>query len=293
MTLPLTDLKFSQINSEMGRASTAVLNMDDAEGRKLAAAGNTGQDQASKTSIMASKFRGHARNKFYVASDRKNVNMYDDVSASNYAAGKTYVTYTVNAGIKVGSANTGSPGMVIAGFNSGDLVELVNNGTIQGCGGAGGVGNFGSIIFNGVIGGTGGSPGGPAMQVSCAITITNTGGIWGGGGGGGAGDGASNFGGIFNPEYRPIAYGGSGGGGAGYDPGAGGGGGYPASPGTSSAGGAGSSGYSAGGPGGGPGLDGTTVNGYWPAGSAGAAISGKSYINGGAGASGDVRGSQT
>lgn len=292
MVLPLTDLKFSQINAEMGRSSTASLSMNDAEGRRLAAAGNTGQNQSSGTSINAGNFKGHARNIYTVAANRQNITVYNDISAGNYAAGKTYVTYTINGGVVVGSFNAAVNSMVINNFSSGDIVDLVNNGTIVGKGGYGGNGNWGAVYYNGVLGGTGGGPGGQAMLVTYPITLVNNGGIWGGGGGGGGADGASKYNGIISGGYSPIAYGGSGGGGAGYDPGSGGGGGYPASAGTTTAGGAPSTGYLTGGAGGGPGQAGTTVSGYFPAGAAGKALTGKSNINGGAGASGDVRGTQ-
>jgi hypothetical protein len=59
---------------------------------------------------------------------------------------------------------------------------LINNGTIYGVNGQGGWGFF-SAPFSDYAGGDGAS----AIELSCPITIHNSGNIWGGGGGGGGG----------------------------------------------------------------------------------------------------------
>jgi hypothetical protein len=98
-------------------------------------------------------------------------------------------------------------------FPGGTTITLLNNGLIQGAGGAGG--NGGSTVS---ANGTGGQGGGHALSLQVALTIDNTNGfIWGGGGGGGGGAGT----GLIDDgteHHAPIAGGaggGAGGGGAG------------------------------------------------------------------------------
>lgn len=81
-------------------------------------------------------------------------------------------------------------------------IDLINNGTILGCGGYGGAGGAGSPVAGsaGVYGGTG-------ILANWYVNITNNGTIAGGGGGGGGGGGAN---------YGDWYGGGGGGGGAPY-----------------------------------------------------------------------------
>ena len=152
-----------------------------------------------------------------------------------YVAGISDITVTVPG--TIGSANTASYAMLVpSAFNPADTVTIVNNGVIQGAGGAGGRGRtgVGPTSFPSIAG----SVGGNALYVNRPTIITNNGTLAGGGGGGGG------------PAYRTITVkgtttfygGGGGGGGAGTVGGAGGvpnpGGGAGAA-GTSGAGGAG------------------------------------------------------
>lgn len=85
------------------------------------------------------------------------------------------VVATINSGVTVFSNSTGSYAMTVSGQFPGG-VELINNGTILGRGGAGGASTLN------------GGNGGPALLVQSAITINNSSGrIAGGGGGGGGG----------------------------------------------------------------------------------------------------------
>jgi hypothetical protein len=178
---------------------------------------------------------------FYSSSNRVRVsitasgNNYDVYTnrGPSYVAGKTDLTVTVPG--TIGSANTGSYAMLVpSAFSPTDTVTIINNGVIQGAGGAGGRGS-GVGPFNA---GAAGSVGGNAVYVNRPTTITNNGTLAGGGGGGG-GAGAR----VVPGKPAPITYvGGGGGGGAGT---VGGAGGVPTSgpaagaAGTSGAGGAG------------------------------------------------------
>ena len=106
-----------------------------------------------------------------------------------YVAGKTDLTVVVNSGIYIYSDNIAIPALSLGAINSGDTVQIINNGFILGKGGAVNTG-----------------AGGLAISLGSATTINNTNAsayIGGGGGGGGVGGGAGYCG------------GGTGGGGAG------------------------------------------------------------------------------
>lgn len=146
---------------------------------------------------------------------------------SGYISGGTTVTLTVNSGISVGSTTTANPALAVSGWAAGDTVSIVNNGTIEGCGGEGGRAGGGP-------GNLPGGAGGPALTVSYAVVIDNASGIVAGGGGGGGGGGG-------NSPAVATGRAGAGGGGAGIDGGIGGTGGGSGNgqPGTATAGGAG------------------------------------------------------
>jgi hypothetical protein len=244
MVLPLNNLSFSQINTELGRSSNATISLNDAEVRKLAAVGGTGQSTTSGTSMVAGGLRGHSRVKKTITGTYTTTDFLTLLSPQYSAAGKTYCTAVIDAGAVIGATNTSSYALTLNG-NAGDVIEIVNNGIITGAGGDGSSGNSGN-----------GADGGNALNATFPTFITNNGSIWGGGGGGGGGA----AGGDGSPKPAPVG-GAGGGGGAGYVPGNGGGGG---SNGTTSAGGGGgfnggTSGH--GGAGGGPGLVGETTSG--------------------------------
>ena len=143
-----------------------------------------------------------------IASNTANY-VLNTAKVTGYVAGKTDVTLTINNGVFVSSASTGSYAFTVDNsWTSGDIVKVINNGIIIGDGGNGG---------NGGGGGGAGSPGGsggPAILAQYAVAITNNNRVAGGGGGGGGGAGSAGF----------SLGGGGGGGGIGGGNGGGGGG---------------------------------------------------------------------
>jgi hypothetical protein len=119
------------------------------------------------------------------------------------------LTVNINAGVTIGSSNTGQPALTTGPFASGSSITINNNGTIAGAGGNGGstLGDNGS----GSCPNINGLPGGNALDLACqGVIINNTGTIGGGGGGGGAGADLS----VLN-QCTTSEEGASGGGGAG------------------------------------------------------------------------------
>jgi hypothetical protein len=96
-------------------------------------------------------------------------------------------TVTINSGVYVYSTSTGAYAFSTGTtFPAGSTLALVNNGTILGMGGGGGIGAGSYNPAYGAIS-TAGAVGGPAILAQNAISITNNGVISGGGGGGGGG----------------------------------------------------------------------------------------------------------
>lgn len=204
-----------------------------------------------------------------ISGDTHNYNIFAN-RGSEYEAGNSIITLTINSGIYVGSTSTGTPGLTIpTDFDAGDQINIINNGFIVGAGGNGGAGGQTSGHQVGLSGGAGG----PAILASRAVTITNNGTVGGGGGGGGGGgykQYCTSYYGSFCTGYG-VSNGGAGGGGAGYNAGSGGSK-------TSGGGGGSSSGNGSGGNGG-------SGGGLGSAGSSGAASS--SYGGGAGGAAGN------
>lgn len=125
-----------------------------------------------------------------------------DLSANNIdlftVAGSPVVAgdyvFTISAGVVIGSASVATPSLSCSAFPPGSTVKLINLGTIDGRGGAGGTG--GSVFWGGpdndspyYTPGGGGGPGGDAISLGFDITIDNANGRIAGGGGGGGGGG--------------------------------------------------------------------------------------------------------
>lgn len=217
MTLPTTNIKFSQINSELYRSSTAQLNTNDSSVRKLASTGNSGQNLASGTEIRISRLLGRSRFIRTFTTSVQNPNLVTEATSNGrYSAGLSWVSCTVNNGVVIGSSSTTTPAFSSSTFVNGDLldIDVQTGGYIAGAGGRGGNGGRGG---DGSSGSSAGTAGGTAIQATVSVFLTNNGIIGGGGGGGGGGNGDN--------DNIATDGGGGGGGGAGNIVGVGGNGG--------------------------------------------------------------------
>lgn len=251
MALPSSGpLAFTNIQTEFGGTNPIGLNEYYRGGPYVPSGPSTATIPTAGT-IAANNFYGTSRRisvPLTISSPTYNYDVYTN-RGPTYEAGITDVTVTVSPGAIVGSTSTATYAMLVPNtFSPGDSVTIVNNGVIQGMGGAGG----NSIL--GASPGPAGSGGGNALYVNRPTTIRNNAVIAGGGGGGGAGGGGQD-------DKGPARRGGGGGGGAGYNGGPGGAGPAGGSPGSSASGGGGGGGdASSGGPGGGRGASGSSGN---------------------------------
>lgn len=146
-----------------------------------------------------------------LSSSTANYNLF---TAAGSPAGAVNLTLTINSGVTVYSSSTGTAALIASGFAVGSVITIINNGDIQGAGGALGAGGYSAP---GAPGGAGGD------AIACGSTATyfidnTSGNIYGGGGGGGGGGGAyQNF---YDGKgaYVSTSYysGGNGGNGQGY-----------------------------------------------------------------------------
>jgi hypothetical protein len=121
-----------------------------------------------------------------IAGNVNNYNLSTALQSLGWTTAKrARVEVTINSGVTVGSASTGSPAFLV-NLKDIDYVTVINNGNIFGAAGAGG-GSFANS--NGAAGGVGGT----ALQALSNVRVVNNG-IIGGGGGGGGGAGASRVG---------------------------------------------------------------------------------------------------
>lgn len=189
----------SQVNTEVNAAATTQISLNDTAVRALAGKTVNG----SQISMYDLGGKSGTVTLAYTFSSNTTQTTINVSTITGYRAGKTTLNITINSGVIVYSNSTGTPGLTITGATAGDVVNLINNGYILGCGGAGGNGGqYSAVQTNALTGGAGG----PALSIGCTLTITNYGTIGGGGGGGGGGAGG------VNTSYP----GGGGGGGAGY-----------------------------------------------------------------------------
>jgi len=189
------------IQIENGGNGTTQISLNDAAVRSLAGV-------PSGAIIMQTNFYGKANQfAFSIASNQTNANLRTLAVNAGWDQSSKVVA-TINGGVIVSANSTGTPGLVINGSFPGG-VELINNGTIAGMGGAAGAGaSWFKPYKEAVINGNAGLSGGLALSVSTAVSITNNS-IIGGGGGGGGGGGANT---AFIGGVRRY-YGGGGGGG--------------------------------------------------------------------------------
>jgi hypothetical protein len=274
-----------------GQSITAYSAASKPPGQLCSAASETRSCGASGTLSGSFTSQSCTNTTVTFSSSTSNINLWNHLVAngwSNSGQAGTWIV-SISSGVVIGSSSTGVPAFDTGTFPAGSTLQLTNNGTITGRGGAGGAGGKGASSCALVTAPTAGGAGGPALQMRLATTLTNNGSIWGGGGGGGGGRAR---GGNEAPKG-----GGGGGAGAGLVANAGGVGGTGAAgagatgaSGTLTSGGnggaAGGIGAGTGGAGGGPGLAGSAATGgegtcsqaNAAGGAAGSAVLGNSFI---------------
>jgi len=156
--------------------------------------------------INTLEFAGVPLFAFVISSNENNWSLDAELSAAGYSSGEIDITITIDSGVLVGTASTGTAGMILQAQEGASTISLTNNGTISGAGGAGG--NGGAAGYSAP---TIGQSGGTALSVAHATTLVNNGEMRGGGGGGGGGAGATH-GGTCSGQVN----GAGGGGGTGY-----------------------------------------------------------------------------
>lgn len=174
----------SQINTELGFASSASVSLQDSAVRTLLG--------KSTSSSQISLYDGYGKSAATVLSrditwNLSNYDMRADAIALGWDGVKALnFTVTLNAGYAIMSASTGSYAFYVSPtFPAGSKLTLVNWGYIVGRGGDGGRG--GDSYVNNTGNGVAGNGGGPALYAGFSISINNGGYIGGGGGGGGGG----------------------------------------------------------------------------------------------------------
>ena len=84
-----------------------------------------------------------------IAANTNNYNLKDYLAGTGYYPGRSVVNLTVNANVIVSSDSAGAPALIVDGLVTGDVVNLTNNGTIQGRGGNGGAAGAYSSVTGG------------------------------------------------------------------------------------------------------------------------------------------------
>lgn len=189
------------IEIENGGNGTTMISLNDTAVRNLAGV-------PSGAITMPTNFYGKSNRVAIAITISANTANYtlNTAKATGYVAGKSDITLTINSGVIVSSASTGSYAFVVdTSWAAGDTITIVNNGTILGKGGNGGIGATNSV------GAGAGTSAGPALNVQRATSINNVNRIAGGGGGGGGG--AKGF--AIHGKNQDDWGGGGGGGGIG------------------------------------------------------------------------------
>jgi len=219
MALPTSGtITLDEIHVEAGGTTNTTATINDADIRALIgkAAGVTmsfDEWYGASAAVTINLTIGANTNNYNIQNSR----------GGTYVAGVTTVNLTINSGVTVGSTSTGTYALDTGtGWASGDVINIINNGTVKGKGANGGAGGdrvFGISSTAGAAGGVGGN----AFRAQFATTFTNNGSVYGGGGGGGGG---GSIEGLETKTLQEFAYGGGGGGGgAGVNSGTGGAGG--------------------------------------------------------------------
>jgi len=221
MALPNSGpLTLNQIHVEAGGSPGTTAALNDSDIRGLIGKGS-GAQMAFNEWYGAS---AEVNIPLTISGDTANYNIYSN-RGPTYDPGKSNITLTINPGVTVSSNSTPAYALDTgSGWNPGDSVTVVNNGTIKGMGGAAGDGIAGSVnaslpygtnIYPTALANSPGDSGGQAFQAQYPVTFTNNGSVYGGGGGGGGGGGYAYyycFGKLCATDW---VGGGAGGGGAG------------------------------------------------------------------------------
>lgn len=167
----------SDVNVELGNSATAQIALGQASVRSLygvaSGAIRLAADGYGKSNRPAISYT------FTTSAANASLNI---TTLGGYSAGKSDVTVTVNAGVYLWASTTSNHGLSLTGGSSGDVITLVNNGYIIGCGGNANANSNGSA-------------GGPALSLGFNIRLTNNSYIAGGGGGGATGNNGNTTGG--------------------------------------------------------------------------------------------------
>ena len=206
MALPTSGtITLDEIHVEAGGTTNTTATINDADIRALIgkAAGVTmsfDEWYGASAAVTINLTIGANTNNYNIQNSR----------GGTYVAGVTTVNLTINSGVTVGSTSTGTYALDTGtGWASGDVINIINNGTVKGCGGNGGAG--GNIVYNtSFTNGSAGAVGGQAFRAQFACTFTNNGSVYGCGGGGGGG---GSIEGLETKTLQTYAYGGGGGGG--------------------------------------------------------------------------------
>ena len=186
MALPSSgSLSMSQVNTEIGRSSSANISLGETNVRALA--------RVSSGTISMQDLRGKAfLFTFSITSNQTSANLR--TLAVNAGWDQVLpVRATINSGVTItgSTANNSTPALHINGsWPNG--VTLINNGLIIGRGGNGGNGG-GFTSDTNITSAGNGVGGGRALRVDVPASINNQGTIAGGGGGGGGGQGLRVF----------------------------------------------------------------------------------------------------
>lgn len=185
--LPVDKISMSDCNVELGRNTSAEIDLNDGEVRYMAV--------KPQGRIAMSDLQGKAnafQTTIYESAANINVATF---CFNNGWSGASKVQLTINSDVWVYSTNSNKAALIIDGDFPGGL-SIINNGFIVGAGGTGG--GINSI--------TNGNDGGIAISTIIPLNIRNDGYIAGGGGGGGAA--------YFSDDKKHYVGGGGGAGGS-------------------------------------------------------------------------------